>query len=186
MDGMTQADAAQALRVPAAAVARWLSRGLRLVTEQLADLRTGEKPSDAIEVHTGEEWVLWMSGSWHAAASRSPAMACESRVQQLLEELGDSGCTPEEVCAACPELLPEVRRRWLRMCAVKADLHALFPTPGTDPDATRGYTPVHGHMRAELPQIPGYEVEALLGHGGMGLVYKAGTSGSTASSPSRC
>jgi serine/threonine-protein kinase len=54
--------------------------------------------------------------------------AVDSRVQELLDELDDSGCTPEEVCAACPELLPEVRRRWLQMCAVKADLHALFPS----------------------------------------------------------
>ena len=59
-------------------------------------------------------------------------MAVDSRVRQLLDELGDAGCTPEEVCAACPELLPEVRRRWLRMCAVKADLDELFPTPGPD------------------------------------------------------
>ena len=35
-------------------------------------------------------------------------MAVDSQVQELLDELGDSGCTPEEVCAACPELLPEV------------------------------------------------------------------------------
>jgi serine/threonine-protein kinase len=59
-------------------------------------------------------------------------MASESRVQELLDELGDSGCTPEEVCDACPELLAEVRRRWLQMCAVKADLHVLFPTPRSD------------------------------------------------------
>jgi serine/threonine-protein kinase len=57
-------------------------------------------------------------------------MAAESRVQQLLDEISDSGCTPEEVCVDCPELLPEVRRRWRDMCAVEAQLDALFPTSG--------------------------------------------------------
>ena len=60
----------------------------------------------------------------HAVASRGRAVADESRVQELLDEISDSGCTPEEVCDACPELLPEVRRRWQQMCAVKTDLHA--------------------------------------------------------------
>ena len=45
---MTQAEAAGLLDVSAATVKGWLSRGLRLVTERLADLRPGEKPPDAI------------------------------------------------------------------------------------------------------------------------------------------
>jgi len=48
IDGMTQAEAAQMLGVSAVMVKRRLSRGLRLRTEQLADLRPGEKPPDAI------------------------------------------------------------------------------------------------------------------------------------------
>jgi DNA-directed RNA polymerase specialized sigma24 family protein len=39
---MTQAEAARVLGVSSATVKRWLGRGLRLVTEQLADLRPGK------------------------------------------------------------------------------------------------------------------------------------------------
>ena len=64
-------------------------------------------------------------------------MVAESRVERLLDEISESGCTPEEVCDACPELLPEVRRRWEQMCAVEAELDALFPTPGPHSDTER-------------------------------------------------
>ena len=48
IQGMTQAEAAQVLGVSAVTVKRRLNRGLRLLTEQLADLRPGEEPPDSI------------------------------------------------------------------------------------------------------------------------------------------
>ncbi|MDG3005917.1 sigma-70 family RNA polymerase sigma factor [Paludisphaera mucosa] len=48
IQGMTQAEAAQLLGVAAVTVKRRLNRGLRLLAEQLADLRPGEDPPDAI------------------------------------------------------------------------------------------------------------------------------------------
>src|SRR4051812_8604181 len=48
VQGMTQGEAAHVLGVSAMTVKRRLNRGLRLLTEQLADLRPGENPPDLI------------------------------------------------------------------------------------------------------------------------------------------
>jgi RNA polymerase sigma-70 factor (ECF subfamily) len=48
IQGMTQEEAAQLLGVSAVTVKRWLNRSLRLLTEQLADLRPYEQPPDSI------------------------------------------------------------------------------------------------------------------------------------------
>ena len=91
------------------------------------------------------------------------------QVLGLLEEMLDSGKTPEELCRDCPELLSEVRRRWQEFRLIDAQVGALLPEPGRPADTG----PITLGPLTGSPQVPGYEVEAMLGQGGMGVVYRA-------------
>jgi serine/threonine-protein kinase len=91
-------------------------------------------------------------------------MAVNPRVLALLEEMLDSGRTPEEVCRDDPELLPEVRQQWNAFCRIDAEFEALLPS-SNGPHAIQS-TP----HPAKMPEIPGYRVDAVLGQGGMGVV----------------
>lgn len=84
-------------------------------------------------------------------------------VELLLERLMESGEAVEAVCAGHPELLDEVRARWRRLQDVRDRVDELFPAGLSAPDAAA----------SEPPRIEGYELEGVVGRGGMGIVYRA-------------
>src|ERR1043165_2343320 len=94
----------------------------------------------------------------------------DEQIRSLVEEVLNSGRTPDEVCGSHPEHLREVRRRCLRIRNLADDLERAFPSSG---QGWSGESLRDAAASRALPRIPGYEVEALIGHGGMGVVYRA-------------
>jgi DMSO/TMAO reductase YedYZ molybdopterin-dependent catalytic subunit/predicted DNA-binding protein (UPF0251 family) len=98
IQGLTHAEVAMVVGVSEKTVQRRLNRARLLLAERLADLR----PATSCELTPPP-------GDTPPALRKVP-MASNPQVLELLEEVLNSGKTPEEVCRDCLELLPEVRR----------------------------------------------------------------------------
>src|SRR5262245_27872078 len=96
-------------------------------------------------------------------------MASKPQVPRLLEEILNSGKSPEEVCRDCPELLPEVRQRWQQFQLIDAQVGRLFPGLGTRSHAGTAAPP--GGVPAPPAAFGRYQVRGALGAGGFGTVY---------------
>src|SRR5262245_60377476 len=106
-------------------------------------------------------------------ASAPPAVSLIDDLLLEWQEARERGrpCAAEQLCAGHPEVLEQVRER---IAALEA-MHALLRLDQPPLPRPRAPHPPTGGSAGpgELPEVPGYEVLALLDEGGMGTVYRA-------------
>ena len=80
-------------------------------------------------------------------------MTDDPRVERLLEELLESGGSPEEACRSCPELLPQVRADLQRLRRLEHEIDANLPLDRA-PGGRRARGP-RDRRAAEDPRLRG-------------------------------
>ncbi len=102
-------------------------------------------------------------------------MDTDSEVKERISLVLTSGETPESVCHDRPELLDQVRKKLAEHRRMEEQVRAWFPSPSDSEGTSGGLSrqPLGSCLTDALPEIPGYEIQSLLGQGGMGQVFRA-------------
>lgn len=78
--------------------------------------------------------------------------------------------SPRELCADCPQFIPELLAR----IQAVTDMEAVLGVTHHDPRRTVLASEANAPVDAEpLPRVPGYEIVRIIDQGGMGVVYEA-------------
>lgn len=108
-----------------------------------------------------------------SGSSDGAALPSESRIRALLEEILETGSSPERASNGDLKLERVLRERLRRVREVDAQMEAMFPPPPSAAGSPRSALLESLRQNGRLPEVPGYEVHSVIGTGGMGVVYRA-------------
>ena len=92
----------------------------------------------------------------------------DPRIQAILEEILESGKDAQAACGDDLGLLPAVKERLAQLHSLENHLEEVLPVQNPhDRSGGEATLPLTG----KLPMIAGYEIDSIVGFGGMGIVY---------------